>query len=54
MLRLAKELLSRGEADLAALHAEYAVQLYIKSLLYRLSDEEWRGHNVRAYLVLYQ
>ena len=50
MLRLAEELLSRGEADLAALNAEYAVQLYVKSILYRVSGEEWRGHNIRLLL----
>ncbi len=50
MLRLAEELLSRGEADLAALNAGYAVQLYVKSILYRVSGEEWRGHNIRLLL----
>ena len=50
MLRLAERLLSEGEYDLAVLNAEYAVQLYIKSILYRLSGEEWRGHSVRTLL----
>jgi len=50
MMRLAVRLLREGEFDLAVLNAEYAVQLYIKSLLYRLSGEEWRGHSVRTLL----
>ena len=50
MMRLAERLLSEGEYDLAVLNAEYAAQLYIKSLLYRLSGEEWRGHSVRTLL----
>lgn len=37
MMRLAVRLLREGEYDLAVLNAEYAVQLHIKSLLYRLS-----------------
>ncbi len=50
MLHLAKELLAKNEADLAALNAEYAAQLYIKSVLYRVSGEEWRGHSIRVLL----
>ncbi len=50
MLRLAEELLSKGEADLAALNAGYAVQLYVESILYRVSGEEWRSHNIRLLL----
>ncbi len=48
MLRLARELAARGDADLAALNAYYAAQLYLKSVLYRVSGEEWRGHGLRA------
>jgi len=50
MMRSAERLLHEGEYDLAVFNAEYAVQLYIKSLLYRLSGEEWRGHSVRTLL----
>ena len=50
MLALAKRLLSEGQNDLAALNAEYAAQLYLKALLYRVSGEEWRGHGIRALL----
>jgi len=50
MLRLAERLLGEGEYDLAVLNAEYAAQLYVKSLLLRLSGEEWRGHGVRTLL----
>jgi len=48
MARLAERLLEEGEYDLAVFNAEYAAQLYVKSLLYRLSGEEWRGHSVRT------
>jgi len=50
MLRLAERLLGEGEYDLVVLHSEYAVQLYLKALLYRLTGEEYRGHNLRALL----
>ena len=50
MLALAKELLQRGQPDLAALNAEYGAQLLLKALLLRLTGEEWRGHSVRALL----
>jgi len=50
MLRLAAELLDRGAYDVAALLAEYAAQLRIKSLLYRVTGEEWRGHSIRSLL----
>jgi len=52
MLRLAERLLGEAEYDLAALNAEYAAQLYVKSVLYRLTGEEWRGHSIRALLGL--
>lgn len=50
MLALAQRLLNEGEYDLAVLNAEYAAQLYLKSLLYRLTGEEWRGHGIRELL----
>jgi len=50
MFRLAEKLLNEGEYDLAVFNAEYATQLYVKSILYRLSEEEWRGHSVRILL----
>ena len=50
MMRLAERLLSEGEYDLAVLNAEYAAQLYVKSVLLRLTGEEWRGHGIRTLL----
>ena len=50
MLRLAERLLDEGEYDIAVLHSEYAAQLYVKAVLYRLTGEEYRGHNLRALL----
>lgn len=50
MLSLAKSLLREGQNDLAALNAEYAAQLYLKALLYRVTGEEWRGHGIRSLL----
>lgn len=52
MLELAERLLRENKYDLTVLHAEYAAQLYLKSLLYRLTGEEHRGHNIRALLAL--
>ncbi len=43
----AEEDLRRGFYDLAAFHAEQAVQLYLKSMILRLSGEERRGHEIR-------
>lgn len=43
-------LFNEGEYDLAVLNADYAAQLYVKAILYQLSGEEWRGHNVRSLL----
>jgi len=37
MIKIAERLLGEGEYDLAVFNAEYATQLYIESLLYRLS-----------------
>jgi len=50
MLTLAEELLHRGLHDLAVLNAEYAAQLHVKALLYRVTGEEWRGHSIRQLL----
>ncbi len=50
MLSLAEELLQRGLYDLSVLNAEYAAQLFVKALLFRVTGEEWRGHSVRQLL----
>jgi len=50
MMGLAERLLSEGEYDLAVLNAGYAAQLYIKSVLLRLTGEEWKGHGIRTLL----
>ncbi len=50
MLSLAEELYQRGLYDLAVLNAEYAAQLFVKALLYRVTGEEWRGHSIRQLL----
>ncbi len=39
-----------GDYDTALREGEYAVQLYIKSLIYRVIGEEVRGHNIRELL----
>jgi len=49
-LREAGRELEEGLYDLAAFHAEQAVQLYLKSMILRLSGEERRGHEVRELL----
>ena len=41
-----------GDYDISVLQAEYAVQLYLKSLLYRVLGEEVRGHSIRELLGL--
>ncbi len=46
-LKWARRACSEGDYDVCALHAEHAVRLYLKSLLYRVMGEEARGHNVR-------
>ncbi len=43
----AKRACDENDYDMCALNAEYAVQLYLKSLLYRVRGEEVRGHNIR-------
>ena len=50
MMKLAVRLLREGGYDLAVLNAEYAVQLHIRSLLYRLSGKEWGDDSVRTLL----
>lgn len=46
-LKWAQRAYDEGDYDFAVLHAEYAVQLYLKSILYRIMGEEARGHDVR-------
>lgn len=46
-LKWAERACSEGDYDTCAFEAEYAVQLYLKSVLYRVLGEEVRGHNVR-------
>jgi len=45
-LRWAEKACEAGDYDLCALMAEYATQLYLKSLIYRVRGEEVRGHNI--------
>ena len=42
--------MSENELDLSVLHSEHATNLYLKAVLYRLTGEEYRGHNIRALL----
>ncbi len=49
-LQEAVEDLEKGFYDLAAFHAEQALQLFLKSMLVRISGEEIRGHEVRELL----
>ena len=49
-LKWAKRALEEGDYDTAAREAEYAAQLYLKSLIYRILGEEVRGHNLRELL----
>lgn len=49
-LKWAERAFNEGDYDVAAREAEYAVQLYIKSLIYRVLGEEVRGHNLRELL----
>ncbi len=46
-LKWARRAYSEGDYDMCVFDAEYAVQLYLKSILYRVLGEEVRGHNVR-------
>jgi len=49
-LKWARRAFSDGDYDTAVREAEYAVQLYVKSIVYRVLGEEVRGHNVRELL----
>ncbi len=49
-LKWAEKAYEEGDYDIAAREAEYAVRLYIKSLIYRVVGEEVRGHNIRELL----
>ncbi len=49
-LKWADRALEEGDYDTVAREAEYAAQLYLKSLLYRVLGEEVRGHNLRELL----
>jgi len=46
-LKWAQRAYDEGDYDFVVLHAEYAVQLYLKSILYRIRGEEARGHDAR-------
>ena len=46
----AKRAFDEGDYDTCVREAEYAVQLYVKSLIYRVSGEEVYGHNIRGLL----
>jgi len=50
VLKWAVRALEEGDYDIAAREAEYAVQLYLKSLLYRVLGEEARSRNLRELL----
>ena len=49
-LKWAKRTFDDKDYDTAVREAEYAVQLYIKSITYRILGEEIRGHNPRELL----
>jgi len=49
-LKWAERAFNEGDYDTAVREADYAVQLYIKSLIYRILGEEVRGHNLRELL----
>jgi len=49
-LKWAERAYNDGDYDTAVREAEYAVQLYIKSIIYRILGEEIRGHNIRELL----
>ena len=49
-LKWAERAIEEGDYDTAAREAEYATQLYLKSLLYRVLGEEVRSHNLRELL----
>jgi len=49
-LKWAERAFKDGDYDIAVREADYAVQLYAKSLIYRVLGEEVRGHNLRELL----
>jgi len=49
-LKWAERAFEEGDYDTVAREAEYAVQLYVKSVIYRVLGEEVRGHDVRGLL----
>ncbi|AEM38967.1 HEPN domain protein [Pyrolobus fumarii 1A] len=51
-LRWAERACNEGDYDTCAREAEYAAQLYLKSLLYRVLGEEVRGHDIRELLAV--
>ncbi len=46
----AERVFNEGDYDTRVREAEYAVQLYVKSLIYRVSSEEVYGCNIRGLL----
>lgn len=51
-LRSAERSFREGDYDVAANEAEYAAQIYIKYMIYGVSGEEARGHDIRGLLSL--
>ena len=49
-LKWAERALAEGDYDFAVREAEYAIQLFLKSIIYRIAGEEVRGHNIRELL----
>lgn len=49
-LKWAEKAFQEEDYDTSVREVEYAVQLYIKSLIYRILGEEVRGHNIRELL----
>ena len=49
-LEWSKRAFESSDYDTAAREAEYAAQLYVRSVIYRVRGEEVRGHNLRELL----
>ncbi len=49
-LKWAKRAFKEGDYDIAVNNAEYAVQLYVKSIIYRILGEERSCHDIRSLL----
>jgi len=49
-LKWARRAFEEGDCDTAVREAEYAIQLYIKSIIYRVLGEEAEGRNLRELL----